>query len=1598
MAETYRGLTIRIGGDATSLQKALRSVNSSIASTETQLRKMRQALNMDPGNMEAIETNLRLVGQRAVEAQTKLSELKRAVQEVGSQKVDLLGGSKSTQTVRELADATEDAASRAATAKQNYAEVCDQLAQVKGRIQELTGIDLDQELNPDETVQTMRELDMISDDLADDYARLRASYEEAFNENEVAKAVEQMRDLETETTKAEAQANQLASRFSELSRAASGLDLGGDIEQRLRQVDSAAESVNEELQRLDRALDMDPGNVDAIAAKMRDLSEASSLSEEKVRLLEQRLDAMDAAGVGKLSDETSNLAITAQEASDEYDRASEAVVQLKGHLSDLRNQQSLLSAKGEGLGDEYIELGEQIQRAESELDGLIATQQQAKAAFESSSQVQEYRDLQTEIAETRAEQSRLNDELTEMSTFSGATSSALTSLGMSLSTTVTPAILAMGSSMVDSTYDIDSAYRDMRKTVNGTEQQFEDLRQAAIDFSTTHVTSADQILSIQAIGGELGIATEDLQVFAETVSNLDIATNLDADEAATSLGQLSNILDDLTADKFPSFSDALVRLGNNGASTESQISDIATRIGSMASIVGMSTPEILAWSSTIASTGQGAEAAGTAISNTISDIEQAVAKGGDSLEAFASVAQMSAEDFAESWESAPSETLQAFIEGLNQIEEDGGSAVTTLSDLGITSTRQVQAIQGLMQMIGGLNDNLEMSEDAWNGVSDEWGEAGDAANEAEAKAEGFSGAMDILSNSAQVLGAELGDSLVPVINGVADAIGDLASWFSELPDEVKQGVAAVGAFAAALGPMILLKNGISGFFGEMSKGLKSLSSVKKAAKNLAGLGDAAQGASAASSALGGALVTVGIAVAGIALQQLISHFQEEAERAEQAQRATEGLAEAVKMADASMAEGADSSEEWADNLDSVVEAAHSSTEKLAELADSFDQINVEAAGQIAALDSAKSAIDEYSGASDLTAEQVGKLKSAIALLNDSCGTNYEVVRESDGAYKVYQDGVEATIEDIDKLIEKQKQQIREQAQLQKLSDLYESQAEFSSQYNEAYGNYVDAQNAMADAAKKFQDRFGMDVGDIGKSGTATEIQQRSTSDEYKAYIEARDAVIEYGEAVDELGTSLDSTLDGIDDVESSLGNMEKAAEGAYEGFDQLVMKSTMLNDALGGDEDVMLDFSQALQDSGADLDYFSTLSEKQLSNLAIQWQKSGGDMAYAMEQVGIHTTQAAADVQTALQGFSDGAVAEALENAGVNIYQLSDAMADAGISAQTLNEIGSANFTALANNCGGDIDRLIFMLQNYNGQPIYDKDGNITVNEAQLIDAQGNVYTWNGTQLLDKSGNVVMHVSQLTDANGDIARWNESGQLVDKNGNVYVEDSQLTDAQGNVYTWNGTQLHDQEGNVYVNETQLTDCLGNMVEWNGTKLNKIEGTVYCDYDELTSALSSIEQLKNQSGYTATVHVNTVRTTTYRTVNESGSSGSARSTLAAPATGASGFAAATVTPMALSAADAGGASPLARAATNGATSAVRALASNPSLFSEISSSAVRQSKAARVIEVKASDAMGRNGVYIENQNFETRVVRADEDLYSVAPIIYRNATREARLISQ
>ena len=58
MANRIAGITVEIGGDTTKLSTALKSVNSEIKSTQSQLRDVNKLLKLDPENTELLEKQI----------------------------------------------------------------------------------------------------------------------------------------------------------------------------------------------------------------------------------------------------------------------------------------------------------------------------------------------------------------------------------------------------------------------------------------------------------------------------------------------------------------------------------------------------------------------------------------------------------------------------------------------------------------------------------------------------------------------------------------------------------------------------------------------------------------------------------------------------------------------------------------------------------------------------------------------------------------------------------------------------------------------------------------------------------------------------------------------------------------------------------------------------------------------------------------------------------------------------------------------------------------------------------------------------------------------------------------------------------------------------------------------------------------------------------------------------------------------------------------------------------------------------------------------------------------------------------------------------
>lgn len=1353
MADAYRGLTIRFGGDTSKLEAALRSARRAASDTQRQLSQINRAMRFDTGNLGNVETKMRLLSNRAEDLSSQLNVTRTKMADLG--KATATG---SYKTVSELASETENAGLAAAKANERYNEINKQLEATYTTVNRLAregGLGQAFDIRKDasgveEAARTLQELGVISEEDADRLIQLRSAWQEASYALDASK---QVSELEQMGTKCQLLESEITSVTKTMAQMRVPTDLTASAEstrEAIERIDASAKLLEGDLSRADEALRFDPSNMAAASQKMADLAQLSDLAAGRARLIQGELDSMSARGVDEVASGMGNVTLEVERTKAAWQQADEQLSRAKADLANLRTEQDKVGDSAGKSSEQYRAAGQAVDAAEQQVRQLQQAADEAAQALAQAGDAQRFQELSGELSECTSKAQAYRDAMTgagqESESSLGRVSGHVAALGAALSANVTPLVQRIGQSAMQSAQDVDSAYRDMRKTVNGTESDFEALRQSAIDFSTTHVTSADQMLSIQAMGGELGIATDQLDEFARTVSNVDVATNLSSEDAATALGQLSNITRD-TAGNLTGFGDALVRLGNNGASTETQIVDVAKRIGSMGSIVGMSTPDILAWSSTIASTGQNAEAAGTAIAKTMSDIEGAVAAGGDSLEAFASVSQMSAEDFANTWNTDPTAALKAFIEGLSQVEAEGGSADATLVSLGITGVRQKQAIMGLMQTIGGLNDNLTMSNDAWNGVSDAWGQAGDAANEADKKAEGFSGTVSQIQNIAQDAGAALGDALLPALQGLRDAAQAAYDGFMSLDDGQKQLIAGAGALAGALGPGLTIagtlglnfedlrkkmaasktawatmQRGAAVAFGVLGEGEHTATEVAQA---ISGLTTAQKLSYAASQlmAKGATLAKaglIGLSVAGVAyvIGSIAQKFQEAAEHEQL-------LADATKPLTSILGDAAHAADGMGSAIADIEPDTQGVLESMRQLQDSVKETFSEYQVNSAKLDQYVDVIDRLANKSNLSATEQYQLTEAVKGYNDITGSQYSVV-----------DAVNGKIEDQTGKLQENTDEIDNNAEAWKRKAKADAYSDVATQYLE---QQIKAQNELSIAQDKLSDA-----------------RARFNELDAKGNAKTHDEILEWNELYH-------NTIPGL---------------------------------------------------------------EQDVSDLTDTWETCGKSTDLAARQAAIAMSDLSEEGQAAANGIADSVDAmsqnarAALQNAGVDVADLSIRLAAAGVSSEQMEQIGSDAFARMAQNCGGSIDTLVWMIQHYNDTPVVDKYGNVTVNDAELVDANGQVVVWNGETLVYK----------------------ETG--------AKVEDGELRDALGNVYTWNDEQLKPKDATAQVDgnaqdgsaEQAVEDTNGAVQGMSG---NSVTATVSGNAVD-GSARRELENLKDSIG--------------------------------------------------------------------------------------------------------------------------------------------------------
>lgn len=413
----------------------------------------------------------------------------------------------------------------------------------------------------------------------------------------------------------------------------------------------------------------------------------------------------------------------------------------------------------------------------------------------------------------------------------------ISSFGGKLTTGLTAPLVASVGLITKAAIDYESAFAGVKKTVDETATvSYQKLSDGIRQMAKELPASAVEIANVAEVAGQLGIKTEDILSFSRTMIDMGESTNLSAEEAATAIAKIANIMG-LTSDEYSRFGAAVVDLGNNFATTEKDIVEMTNRLAAGGKLAGLSTADILGLATAMSSVGIEAEAGGTAMTQTLTAIGNAVSLTGkgaaDDLNLIAKTAGMTSEEFQQAWKEKPVVALQSFIKGLQEAQDKGVNMNAILMQLGMTGVRQSNMLKSLALASDKMGQAVDRSNKAWK-------ENTALTNEANKRYETTESQLKMFKNQVTDLAIEFGGPLLKALREGLKAgkpwietLAKMAKQFSSMSEEQQRNILKWGALAAGAGPALTILGKGLGIIGNLTKALGWL--TKGTGKTVSGL-------------------------------------------------------------------------------------------------------------------------------------------------------------------------------------------------------------------------------------------------------------------------------------------------------------------------------------------------------------------------------------------------------------------------------------------------------------------------------------------------------------------------------------------------------------------------------------------------------------------------------------------------------------------------------------------------------------------------------------------------------------------------------------------
>lgn len=684
---------------------------------------------------------------------------------------------------------------------------------------------------------------------------------------------------------------------------------------------------------------------------------------------------------------------------------------------------------------------------------------------------------------------------------------------------------------VQASMDFESALTGVAKTTDLTDEELADMSDAIKAMSTEIPASTTEIAAVAEAAGQLGIQKDALLDFTRVMTMLGTATNMTAEDAATALARFANITG-MSADNYDRLGAVIVDLGNNFATTESEITQMGTRLASGGKLAGLTEPQIMALAAAMSSVGIEAEAGGTAMTQTLNAIEKAVATGEDSLQSFADVAGMSADSFAEMWNTDALGALTAFIRGLGNLDEQGESAVLVLEDLGLTGIRQSNMLKSLALAADQMDSAVQTANTAWD-------ENIALTNEANKRYATTQSKLDMMQNAYNNLKVAVGDAFTPALRDAYDAGTDVLNVLGEFVQENPALVKGVATFTGVVGGATVALTA----YAAISKVIKALD----IATTFGGMAGPIMLGVAAVAALAGGIVAMADAAEDRAAPSV-------KELTEAARDMNEALADAKSGFDDSVG-----------STMATATVAEQYIDRLKEL----DSVGEKTTAQQ----------QEYHGILMKLVETIPELSSYIDLENDSIDGGTAALKANTDAWvenaraQAYQNELsEIYAKYADVEIERAKRRAE-------LTDAEEAAHEATQAYNDALAK----QNALYAEAQKKADAYYEETGVLRDAeyflGDEINAVNDEVTDANIAWIEAATHVTNLKEAIEEDNNALSAADEEIQAVTDAYESLTEATDDSTEATENASRGQTELNTEISSVKERVEALRQAYQEA-----------------------------------------------------------------------------------------------------------------------------------------------------------------------------------------------------------------------------------------------------------------------------------------------------------------------------------------------------------------------------------------------------------------------------------